>query len=260
MRFPLMTVLFLTLCACASVPADSEQRAAYEKNNDPLEPMNRAVYAFNLKADDYLLRPVINGYRFVVPLSLRQSISNAFDNLNSPISASNQILQGRFKQAAVTVARLVVNTIAGFVGFYDVAARMGLEKEKTGFADTLGVWGVPSGPYLMLPLLGPSDMRDTTGLAGDFFLNPMTYATRNNGNRDFERFVWSETGINALVSYDNAVDLLDDLRKNSLDSYASMRSMYQMYRQEKIARLSGKQPTEDEKPSYEFSLDDFDEL
>lgn len=259
MRFVLFAIFAAMLSACASVPTDPEEYAVYKQNKDPIEPFNRVIYDFNLAADDYVLRPIIDGYRAVTTPSFRKGVINFFDNLNAPVSLTNNILQASPKRTGVTVARLVINTIAGFFGVFDVAEKLGLPKEKTSFADTLGVWGVPSGPYLVLPFLGPSGLRDASGMTADYFFNPMSYVSWNTGNKDFSRFLWTEMGIEAVAQYENAADLLTDFRKNSLDSYAAVRSMYQQYRKQKIADLSEKKQSENMPASYEFSLDEYDE-
>ena len=259
MKFVLFAIFAAMLSACASVPTDPDEYAVYKQNNDPIEPFNRVIYDFNLVADDYVLHPVIKGYRAITTPAFRKGVVNFFDNLNAPVSLTNNILQGSPEKTGITAARLVINTVAGFFGVFDVAEKLGLPKEKTSFADTLGVWGVPAGPYLVLPLLGPSDVRDASGMTADYFFNPMTYVSWNTGNKDFTRFLWTEMAVGAVAQYENAADLLADFRKNSLDSYAAVRSMYQQYRKQKIAALSGKNIQETAAPSYEFSLDEYDE-
>lgn len=249
-----LLLLFFILSACAGTHQPSELK---NNSSDPFEPFNRAVFSFNTVTDEYVFRPVINSYRYLVPKPTRTGVSNIFDNINEPISLSNNLLQGHFKRAGITTARIIINTIAGFFGAYDVAEKWGFPKEKTGFSDTLGVWGVPSGPYLVLPFFGPSDIRSATGLGVDIFLNPMTYTAYNRHKKEVSYFFNAEVALGAIIAYDNAVDLLDDLKKNSLDFYVATRSMYQQYRDARIRRLSTDSSKEaNEDVLYEFSLDD----
>lgn len=258
MRFSLILCAAALLFGCASTRPDDGV-----PTNDPLEPMNRAIFTFNTQADKYVLRPVIKGYRFVTTQPVREGVANFFDNTTEPMNMANQALQGRFKPAGKTVLRFVVNTVAGFFGTHDVAAKMGLYAESTYFGDTLGVWGVPAGPYLVLPLLGPSDVRDLTGLGANYFLDPLTYISWKNSRKDLRYYFWGHAGLKALVAYDKSTALLDDIMNNSLDPYAAMRSMYQQYRAQTVARLSGKPAAQNEngdgKASFEFSLDELDD-
>ena len=258
MRFRPLFCLVLLLSGCASAQSAGDGAA-----NDPFEPVNRAIFTFNTQADKYVMRPVVKGYRFVTTQPVRDGVANFFDNTTEPMNMANQALQGRFKSAGKTVLRFVVNTVAGFFGTHDVAAKMGLYGESTYFGDTLGVWGVPAGPYLILPLLGPSDVRDLTGLGANYFLDPLTYISWRNSRKDLRYYFWGHAGLKALVSYDKSTDLLDDIMNNSLNPYAAMRSMYQQYRAQTVARLSGKPAAQSEdgsgKASFEFSLDELDD-
>src|SRR5688572_26977733 len=151
------TWLLLTLLAagCAHSPAYDPQ--------DPLEKVNRAVFGFNEKADQYVLKPVAKGYDKITPQPVRRGIANFFDNLFYPTVIVNDLLQAKLKQGAFDLGRFVVNTTVGVVGIFDVATGWGMEKHEEDFGQTLGYWGVGPGWYLMLPLLGPSDNRDLVG-------------------------------------------------------------------------------------------------
>lgn len=135
--------------------------------HDPLEPMNRAIYRFNYEFDTYVFLPVVDAYRFIVPAPLRQGASNFFDNLLEVSSAGNALLQVRPEVASRAVIRFAVNSTVGLLGLFDVAGALGVERQREDFGQTLGFWGVPDGPYLVLPLLGPSGIRDATGTAVD---------------------------------------------------------------------------------------------
>ncbi len=135
---------------------------------DPLEPLNRAIYRFNFEFDTYVYLPIVNAYRYVVPRFLRTGISNFFSNLYEITYANNGLLQGRPEVASRAVIRFAVNSTVGLLGFLDVATELGVHRQAEDFGQTLGWWGVPAGPYLVLPILGPSGVRDGTGTAVDF--------------------------------------------------------------------------------------------
>jgi phospholipid-binding lipoprotein MlaA len=142
---------------------------------DPLEPLNRGVYKFNDAVDTVLLKPVAEVYQGVVPPIARTGIRNVFNNLNDVIVALNNLLQGKFTEAASDVGRIAINTTAGLLGLFDVASPAGLEKHDEDFGQTLGYWGIGDGPYLVLPILGPRNLRDTGGLVVDSLTDPVTY-------------------------------------------------------------------------------------
>ena len=142
---------------------------------DPLEPINRAVYTFNDGADHLLIKPAAEFYRVTVPDFMRTGVSNFFSNINDVIVALNSLLQGKLTQAGSDVSRLIVNSTVGVLGLFDVATEIGLEKHNEDFGQTLGFWGIGDGPYLVLPLLGPSSARDTVGWFGDYYAWPISY-------------------------------------------------------------------------------------
>ena len=144
------------------------------ENSDPFEGVNRAVFAFNEQADRFLLKPIAKGYRFITPDPVEDSLGRVFDNVGEVVTIANDLFQGKFGQAANDTGRFLVNTTFGVVGIFDVASTMGLEKnDKEDFGQTLGAWGVESGPYLMLPLLGPSTLRDGPARFVDGYMNPI---------------------------------------------------------------------------------------
>ena len=198
------------------------------KDNDPLEGFNRAMFGFNHVVDTILLRPIAAGYRYVAPQMVRNHIGNFSDNLYEPVNAINALLQGDVQQGMTSFWRFVINTTIGFGGINDVASEAGLQYRSEDFGQTLGVWGVDSGPYLVLPLLGPSSVRDGTGRIADIFLDPINYYV------DF----WTAAGIDAgqaVVTRERYLDPIDDIYASSLDPYASFRSIYQQRRAAQIA-------------------------
>lgn len=242
----------LLLSACVARPSDPDAAATYDQNNDPMEPMNRTVYSFNQAADKYVLTPMVKGYRTITPEFARTGIGNFFTNLKQPIYFVNALLQADFKAAGTIAGRFSVNSLLGFFGTVDTASRMEIPVVKRDFGGTLAVWGVKnSGPYLVLPLLGPSTLRDATGMGVDAIGNPVSWALYGEPT-----VAYAQAGANAFITRDNAQELLDTIQKSSTDSYASMRSMYQQNRQKEINSLRGEvNPTAD----YDFDFPDDEE-
>ena len=256
-RYKLLFCCFLLfLSGCASVPTEPEALAAYRETNDPLEPMNRKIFAFNMAADKYVLRPVTNGYRAITTPAFRSKVRTFLSNLKTPLTVVNDVIQLNLKNAGVDLSRFIINSTLGFFGVFDVADRMGLAPNTQDFGTTMAVWDVPSGPYLVLPFLGPSNVRDASGKVGDIFLDPFYYASENSDDDSVKWGFWAIDGVDAVASYENVVDLLDEGKKNSLDFYAYMRSMYQQHRKKTIQRAKGLKDSDNAKADYDFALDD----
>lgn len=255
-----ISFLILLTAGCAAVPKDPAALAAYREANDPLEPMNRKIFAFNMAADKYAMRPIVKGYRKVTTPGFRLKARTFLSNLKTPLTVVNDLLQLNFKNAGRDLSRFVINSTIGFLGVYDVADRMGIAPNYQGFGTTMAVWGIPSGPYLVLPFLGPSNVRDAAGTAANVVFDPFTYISYQNDNNDVTRAFIIADIVEALAAYENSLELLDEGRKSSLDFYAYMRSMYQQYRKKTIENAKGIKTNEDGKAAYEFSLEDeFDE-
>ena len=254
----LFALLFL-LTGCATAPTDPVELAEFKALNDPLEPMNRKILAFNDAADKYVLHPIATGYRSVTTPDFRKGVRAFVANLKTPLSMVNNVLQFNLANAGRDLSRFVINSTLGVFGFFDVASRLGIEDAKRDFGTTLAVWGVPEGPYLVLPFLGPSGVRDSVALVGDFYLDPIAYWTRNSSNHQLRNNAaeWTIDGLAALTAYESAMDLLDDAKKSSVDYYASMRAMYRQLRAKKISDAKGGTPA-NERKSYEFDMDDED--
>ncbi len=170
--------ILLITSACATRPPahDLGAVAEYERINDPLEPFNRVVFKANLIGDKLILRPMIKTYIKVMPKPVKDGVSNVVANLLEPWSLINHALQGKPDSASESLARFVINSTIGILGIFDVATSMGLEEEKEDLGQTLAVWGMDEGVYVMLPFFGPSSVRDTIGLTGEFFADPMGIA------------------------------------------------------------------------------------
>jgi len=167
MRMHKKYLLFLLLLALIIVPS------AYASDDDPLEPMNRAIFEFNEIVDDNVLKPIAKGYKYVTPDPVEVGISNFFSNLGEIGTITNDLLQLKFAQAGRDTMRFFLNSTLGIFGIFDVATPLGLSKNKEDFGQTLGFWGVPDGPYLVLPFLGPSSFRDGPSMIVDYELSPV---------------------------------------------------------------------------------------
>ena len=171
----------MVLSNCASAPQNEpEALAEFEKLNDPIEPTNRAIFGFNQGLDQVVIKPVTGFYRAVTPTFVREATYSFLKNLRSPVILANDFLQGELGRAGGTVVRFFVNSNAGVLGFWDVASKIGFEPHNEDFGQTLAHYGIGGGPYIVLPLLGPSNLRDTTGIAVDYVANPLTWGAENS--------------------------------------------------------------------------------
>lgn len=223
-------VVVLSLCACATPPADPTARAEYERTNDPLEPLNRDILDFNFFADRTVIKPAAEAYETVVPEKGRDAVRHFLDNLNEPIVFANNMLQGEFKRAHDTFARFLMNSMFGLGGTLDLATAAGLEKQTGDFGQTLYSWGAPDGPYVVLPILGPSTVRDSIGLGVDIYADPFGQLAR----------IYDESVASYGRYLVDGVDMrqrnriLDDLQKNAMDPYATLRSLFRQHRAQEL--------------------------
>lgn len=213
----------LGLSACAS-----SNDVANGEIYDPWEPYNRAVFVFNDGVDTVLLNPLTEVYRFVVPDAFRIAIANVLNNIKSPVYLANELLQGDFENAGLVTKRFVFNTLTGFGGILDTASWEGMDYEPTDFGATMASWGVNAGPYVVIPLLGPSTTRDSFGIVGDMALDPINWYAWNNDGTDVGAI---RLGATILTTKDQLMDLQKDLKRNSLDYYAATRSVWMQRRQ-----------------------------
>lgn len=197
---------------------------------DPWEKFNRRMYAVNDVLDRFILAPAAIAYAVVTPKPLRRGIANALDNANSPVVIGNDLLQLKFKRAGVAIARLAVNSTIGIGGFIDVGSRIGLKKHTEDFGQTLGHWGVSTGPYIFLPLLGPTTVRDGIGAGADVAMTPFSW-TEFGG---FRVLRWSRAGLTALDARAEALRPLAELRRTSADPYVTIRTFYALARKSAI--------------------------
>jgi phospholipid-binding lipoprotein MlaA len=256
MRFAKWLLICVLLVGACATPPDSSDPAAvaeYEEVNDPIEPFNRTVFDFNQFLDKLLFKPLAIFYRGFIPPEARDGVGNFLNNLKSPVVLINNFLQGDIDAAGVTFTRFLMNSTIGVAGFGDPASHRGWERRSEDFGQTLAVWGVPEGPYLILPFLGPSNPRDTTGIVVDTFIfDPVNWYIRAGGG-DRRGWGFARTGMTALDRRAANFEEIDDLEKSSLDYYAALRSLYRQFRTSQI--YNGDPPIDPVGPGF----DDFPE-
>ena len=218
----IFSVIVMTGCATTQ----QNERVA---KIDPFEPMNRAVFSFNEVADDYVIKPIAEAYKFVLPEFARTGVTNFFSNINDVLIGANNLLQGKPAETANDIGRFLINSTIGVLGLFDVATDMGLDKNREDFGQTLGVWGVPDGPYVMLPFFGASNVRDTVGLVVDIETDFMVNTNKLNSDE--------KIAVNALRFINRRADLLDAgqlLEDAAFDKYSFVRDGYIQRRRNQI--------------------------
>lgn len=236
---------FLVLVGCAGNPPD--ERAAQPSADDPWESLNRHIYQGNRRLDRYTLKPIARGYQKLLPGALRTGIDNFFVNLRSPWHSINNLLQGDGIESLHEAGRFLANSTFGIGGLIDVATDIGLEKHKEDFGQTLAVWGVPKGPYVVIPFFGPSTLRDGLAMPLDFMADPLVWY-ENASVRDK---LYILRIINLRERYLDAEELLDD----SFDPYIRLREAYLQNRRYQV--YDGNPPMEDD--FYEEFEEDFED-
>ena len=224
------------LGACATRPPASDVEATQEfnENNDPYEPANRVGFAISDGLDTYVLAPVARAYRYAVPGVIRRPIHNVLQNMTTPVLFINDVVQTKPRRAGDTFMRFVINTTAGVGGLFDVASDLGYPVHDNDFGTTLALWGVPEGPFLFLPVLGPSNPRDATGFGVDILMDPLTYAPSGHGLRTLSAV---RIGVSAVDGRERVLDEIDSIKKTALDPYATFRSLYRQNRESTIEQV-----------------------
>jgi phospholipid-binding lipoprotein MlaA len=217
--------------------SNGEEETAVSEINDPLEPFNRGMYGVNSVIDGLVMKPLAIAWRLVLPQPVREGAGHVLTNLKSPITATNHLLQGEPKQAATAVARFFINTTVGILGMFDAAADLGLPGEETNFNETLGVWGVNTGPYLIVPILGPSSVRHVVGIGGDYFMQPYNYYFNGDSHHGDSWVPTAITGVDAIHQRNLVLESVDDVVDNAADPYATFRSAYFQYQSHRLKKL-----------------------
>lgn len=250
LSFSFLSLFLLLTASCASGAA-----ADKHEQEDVLEGFNRAMFSFNYQFDKYVLKPVAKGYRAITTQNIRNRVNSALDNISEPVSAANQILQGDFKQSGISVGRFFINTTLGLGGTFDVATGWGLERRRDDFESTLAKWCVPDGPYIVLPFLGPSSPRAFLGTTVDAFASPVYWLSEDHedGIYAYSAFI----GVKTIAFRESALELTDDLERNSVDFYTTMKSAYLQNK----SQMNSCYNDENKSASYDFDfgLEDEDE-
>jgi phospholipid-binding lipoprotein MlaA len=237
--------IFRTACAlavfgvagCATPPPanDPDAVADFRQTNDPLEPTNRVFYKINDGLDTVILKPVAQAYRWAVPGRVRTGIHNVLDNLGAPVRFTNDTLQGKPRRAGDTWMRFLINSTAGVGGIFDVADSAGYPGHDTDFALTLANWDVPEGPFLFLPVLGPSSPRDASGFIVDQAIDPFRWIGQGTNPQIIGS--WTRTVVGAVDTRESLLDTIDNIKKTALDPYGTFRSLYRQNRASKLTTL-----------------------
>ena len=236
-RFKIFTAItVLTMVFLTNTNADEKYTA-----NECFEKFSRGTLKFNQALDKAIFKPIAKGYR-VLPQPIRTGTNNFVSNLRSLLSFSNNVLQGDLKSAGNTAGRFAINTTVGILGVFDPASKMGFEKKsREDFGQTLGVWGAKTGCYFVLPILGPTTTRDAVGLIGNVFIDPVYHLTHNSetdivvGNENLsEHNYYYYRGTDAVDFRSKNIESFDSLEENSIDFYASLKSLYLQNRQQRI--------------------------
>lgn len=233
-------LLVLGLAGCATAPADPAAKAEFERENDPLEPLNRAIFAFNTQIDKMLLRPAAIVYREALPSPVQTGVHNFLSNLRAPVVLANDLLQGEMNRAGNTASRFVINTTIGVLGVWDAASDLGIPGHSEDFGQTLAVWGVDDGVYLVLPLLGPSNPRDAVGLGIEWYVDPFNMWAREE---NVEGWILARSIATGIDFRARNLETLDELERTSLDYYVAIRSLY---RQRRINQINNGESTSDQ--------------
>ncbi len=254
----------MLVAGCASQPkpaadgwseSDDLEIAEVDSDNDPLELLNRFTFSFNMALDTVIFQPVAAYYRFLFPVQVRDSVRNVFRNLRSPLILINDLLQGEMERAETTLVRFIVNSTVGVLGLFDVAADLGHPYHDEDFGQTLAVHGVGEGFYLVLPIIGPSNPRDGVGILADIYLDPVTYAAES---ADAEDWLIVRLVAEGIDRRSRNIEIIEDLRRDSIDFYARVRSLHRQARANEIN--NGRTPADTSTPGlYNFGFDSDDE-
>ncbi len=212
----LISITFLQIAPSYSNEEEYVSGISYDEIYDPIEPVNRAILNFNFFIDDIAIRPIVKTYKFIAPEPVEKGVSNFFSNLKEPIRTVSFIFQGEFYKSFNSIGRFTINTLTS-LGTFDLASKVGMEKNETDFGITLAKSGVSSGPYLVIPIIGPSNVRDFSGNVVEYFVDPVS---NNIANREYLAI---GNGFNERVEIDSN---LDKIRDASSDRYEMIKSVY----------------------------------
>lgn len=245
-RKSLLLMMFLGLCSCTTSSVIDE--------DSKLETYNKAMFEFNYQLDKKIIKPIAKGYKNITNKFVRNRVSSFFYNLEEPAFTINNLLQGEIKNTSISIGRFVINTTLGLFGTFDVASSWGLEKKKNTFDATMAKYCVPDGPFIVLPVVGPSTPRHAAGWAADAYLSPLYWALINSDSKKADAIVWGTTGLKYINLRAENMELLDGLEKSSVDFYEASKSAFMQNRKKFISLCS--KPEEQEVPNYDFDFEE----
>ena len=224
-----LALALIGMAGCATPPPadDPEAVAEFRETNDPFEPANRAMFEVHEVADRFVLQPVAEAYRDILPQEIRNGVRNALGNLRGPMILANDLLQGNINRARVTLGRFMVNSTLGLGGLLDVARDWGVPGHSEDFGQTLAVWGAGEGFFMFIPLWGPSSPRDVAGIAVDNLINPLTWLGQGAA---VDAAGWVRLGLTVVDTREALLEPIDQVRATSLDPYSTLRSAYRQRR------------------------------
>lgn len=226
----IICVIGLITAGCATTGEQAENEESRPPAPDPIEPINRKIFAFNDRAYQYVFSPIATGYTTIMPDPLEGGIRNFFRNLKFPVRFTNSLLQGKGKRAGIEVQHFFLNTTVGFLGFAHVSEDIaGDAPPEEDLGQTLGVWGFGNGPYLVMPLMGPTTLRDGVGRFGDHYAEPLTYV-------DNWKVEWGTTGIEFLNDLPVWMNRYEQMKRDAFDPYISLRNAYLANRKREVER------------------------
>ena len=240
-------IFIIFLFSCSSFAASNFEEDEFETFEssispleeiyDPLEKANRKIFAFNEVADKYAIEPAARGYRKAIPKPVRESIHNFLNNLSLPFSALNSFAQGKVSNGLATFSNFLINSTVGIGGLFDVARKKGVYFKPEDFGQTFAHYGAGPGPYLMLPLLGPSNFRDASGLTVNTIISPIGFNIFQLGDQKsimHDEYLFTIVGLTAIDSREGLIEVVEDIRNDSFDPYSTIRSAYLQKRTNEI--------------------------
>ncbi len=232
----IFTILLISFSSFAASSSDEDEFETFESSisptkeiYDPFERVNRKIFAFNETADKYAIEPIARGYRKAIPRPVRDSIHNFLNNLSLPLSAINSFAQGKVSNGLATFSNFLINTTVGVGGLFDVARKKGIYFKPEDFGQTFAYYGASPGPYLMMPLLGPANLRDASGLALNTLISPIGFNAFEIGNQKSimkDEYLFMIVGLTAIDTREGLIEIVDDIRNDSFDPYSTIRSAY----------------------------------
>ena len=250
----LLFAMMLFVSACATNPNGTKMKISDEESK--LEVYNRAMFNFNYQVDKMVLKPVAKGYKAVTTQSIRNRVTSFFNNLEEPAYAINNLLQGKFKDSGQSVARFAVNSTLGLLGTFDVASGWGMNAKKNSFDATMALFCTPDGPFVVMPIIGPSTPRYLVGWGVDSFADPMYWALLDKQDEDWGvALTYGGTALKYINKRAENMTLLDSLEEGSVDFYATMKSAFLQNRQKFQSLCAQKAADGDAVASYDFDFD-----